>query len=251
MRTDLAGKLALVTGAGSGIGQAIAVALAACGASVAATDINEDGAGATAALVRDAGGTASVHRLDVADPRDVARVAAELSRAGQTVSILVNNAGWEKVEPFAESAPDDWRAGIEINLLGAARVTHALLPAMIAAGKGGRIISISSDAGRVGSPGEVMYSASKAGLVGFSKALARETMKHGITVNCVSPGPVDTPFFHALPEATRAMLTKAIPARRLARPQEVAAAVVYFASDEAGYVTGQVLSVSGGLTMVG
>ena len=251
MTIDLTSRTALVTGAGSGIGRAVTIALARCNARVVVTDLEEHRAAATSRTIKGNGGNVHTFRLDVTDAEEVKLVANEVLKKFGSVDILVNSAGWEKVESFVDSSLPTWRKNIEVNLLGAALVVHAFLPAMIAAGKGGRIISISSDAGRVGSPGEVMYSAAKAGIAGFSKALARETMKHAVTVNCVSPGPADTPFFHALPERTREMLAKAIPAGRLCRPDEVAAAVLYFASDEAGYVTGQTLSVSGGLTMAG
>jgi len=246
---QLDGAHALVTGAGSGIGRAVALALSDKGARILATDVIEESAMATAEDIAKRGGNAAGRKLDVLSASDIE--AARRETSDDPVSVIVNCAGFEKAARFTESDPADWQAILDGNLLSVARVTHAFIPGMIASGQGGRIVSISSDAGRVGSPDETLYSAAKAGVVGFSKALAREMIKHAITVNCVSPGPVDTPFFHALPERTRTRLIKAIPARRLARPSEVAAAVAYFAGGEAGYVTGQVLSVSGGLTMVG
>jgi 2-hydroxycyclohexanecarboxyl-CoA dehydrogenase len=164
--------------------------------------------------------------------------------------VLVNGAGWGTTHPFWEGTPELWDRIIALNFVGPMRLTKALLPEMMKRG-GGKIINIASDAGRVGSLGETVYSGAKGGLIAFTKSLARETARYGINVNCVCPGPTDTPLMAAVPEKVTEALKKAIPFRRLGRPEEVADAVLFFAGDTASYVTGQVLSVSGGLTMAG
>jgi len=164
--------------------------------------------------------------------------------------VLVNGAGWGKTHPFWEGTPELWERVIALNFVGPMRLTRALLPAMIERGSG-KIVNISSDAGRVGSLGETVYAGAKGGLIAFTKSLARETARYNINVNCVCPGPTETPLLFAVPEKHLDAFKKAIPFRRFAKPTEVAAAVVFFASDQSSYVTGQVLSVSGGLTMVG
>ena len=174
---------------------------------------------------------------------------AVLARYGR-VDILVNAAGWGKTMPFVESDDAFWEKVISLNFVGPMRLTRALLPQMLER-KAGRIVNVSSDAGRVGSLGETVYSGAKAGLIGFTKGLAREGARFNVTVNCVCPGPTDTPLLSAVPEKIRDAFVKAIPMRRFGRPAEIAEAVLYFASPNAEYVTGQVLSVSGGLTMVG
>jgi 2-hydroxycyclohexanecarboxyl-CoA dehydrogenase len=247
----LEGKIAAVTGAGSGIGRAIALGLAADGARVAVLDLDLAGAQETVEMVRAAGGSAEAWQVDVADEASVDRVRGEVETAFGPLRILVNNAGWDAIQPFLENDREFIRKVVAINYLGPVILTQAFLRAMVEAEAGGRVINIASDAGRVGSTGEVVYAGAKAGLIGFTKALAREMARHGITVNCVCPGPTDTPLFRRQPERIRQALERAIPFRRLARPEEVADAVRYFASDAASFVTGQVLSVSGGLTMVG
>ncbi|HLH68336.1 MAG TPA: SDR family NAD(P)-dependent oxidoreductase [Candidatus Dormibacteraeota bacterium] len=247
----LEGKVAAVTGAGSGIGRAIALGLAADGARVAVLDLDLVGAQDTVEAIRAAGGAAEAWQVDVADEASVDRVRAQVESAFGPLHILVNNAGWDAIQPFLENDRDFIRKVVAVNYLGPVILTQTFLRAMVEAGAGGRVINIASDAGRVGSTGEVVYAGAKAGLIGFTKALAREMARHGITVNCVCPGPTDTPLFRRQPEPIRQALERAIPFRRLARPEEVAGAVRYFASDAASFVTGQVLSVSGGLTMVG
>jgi 2-hydroxycyclohexanecarboxyl-CoA dehydrogenase len=246
---DLTGKVALVTGAAQGLGRGIAEALATQGATVVIADIKAAEAEATAAAI---GRGAWATPVDVTDRDQVfACVERVRSRHGR-IDILVNNAGWDKVGPFLESDERDWDRVIRINLYGPLYFLKAVLPVMVAQG-GGRVVNIASDAGRVGSSGEAVYSATKGGIIALSKTLAREMARHGITVNAVCPGPADTPLFAEVradnPRLGEA-LVRAIPLRRLAQPADIAAAVAYLVSDEAAYVTGQTLSVSGGLTMV-
>lgn len=248
----LEGRAVLVTGAGSGIGRAIAVRLAAAGAAVAATDLVLAAAEETARL---AGGTTFALQLDVTSTESVrGAVEAAHARLGR-IDGLVNNAGWDRIEPFLESSPETWDRVIAINLRGLINCCHAVLPHMIESG-GGRVVSISSDAGRVGSTGEAVYSACKAGIIGFSKTLAREMARHQINVNVVCPGPTRTPLLEAVTSGDQGerviqAMVRSVPWRRLGEPEEIAGAVAFFLSDDAGFVTGQVLSVSGGLTMAG
>ncbi len=246
MRLD--GKTAVVTGAGSGIGRAVAETLAGAGAHVVATDIDEAGAAQTAAAARGAGGSAEARRLDVTDKAAILETAASLGASLGAAHVLANVAGWDRIMPFTENTPEFIERIVELNYLGAVRMCHALLPAMIEAG-GGKIVSVSSDAGRVGSMGETVYAGTKGGVIAFSKSLARETARHNINVNVVCPGPTDTPLFRGQPERMQQALIRAIPFRRVGTPQDIANAVLFFAGPLSDYVTGQVLSVSGGLTM--
>lgn len=246
----LAGKVAVVTGAGSGIGRATAEALAAAGATVVCADINRETGEETAAALRAAGGRADYRPVDLTDAGSIEAFAQEVAAKHGAVDVLVNGAGWGKTHPFWEGTPDLWERVIALNFVGPMRLAKALLPGMIERGSG-RIVNIASDAGRVGSLGETVYSGAKGGLIAFTKSLARETARYGINVNCVCPGPTETPLLFAVPEGHLEAFRKAIPFRRFGKPSEVADAVVFFASDQSSYVTGQVLSVSGGLTMVG
>ncbi|RPH84100.1 MAG: SDR family oxidoreductase [Candidatus Rokuibacteriota bacterium] len=246
-------KVAVVTGAASGIGRAIATALAAEGARVAVLDLDEAGGRETVALIERGGGRASVHRVDVTDVATVdATIDAVAADAGG-LHVLVNCAGWDRPMPFVDTTPDFWDRILAINLRGPIACTRAALRHMIGQ-ESGKIVSIASDAGRVGSTGEAVYSAAKGGLIAFTKTIARETARHHINVNCVCPGPSDTPLFQkefAGPSPRLAeSLKRVIPWGRLGVPEDVAPAVVFLASDDAGYITGQTLSVSGGLTMV-
>ncbi|WP_433788141.1 SDR family NAD(P)-dependent oxidoreductase [Actinomycetospora sp. CA-101289] len=242
------GKVAVVTGAGQGIGRAIAEVLAAEGATVVATDVDEATAVDTAAAL---GGDALGLTCDVASRESVDAVVAAVRERFGRIDVLVNNAGYDKVGPFVDSDPADWDRIIAINLYGVLHTCHAVLPLMAAQGAG-RVVNLASDAGRVGSSGEAVYSAAKGGVIAFTKTAAREMARHGVAVNCVCPGPTDTALFAAVVEENpklRDALVKAIPLRRLAQPTDLAHAVAFLASDEAAYITGQTLSVSGGLSM--
>lgn len=245
-------KVAIVTGAGQGIGRAIALDLASEGAKVCVADLNPDTANKTAEEIKAMGREAIAFKVDVTDLAQCDKMVKETLTAFGCVDVLVNNVGWDKMELFINSDPATWEKVIAINLRGPINCFKAVLPSMIER-KYGRIVSISSDAGRVGSSGEAVYSGAKGGVIAFSKTVAREVARYGITVNCVAPGPTDTAFFAAVAGDNPAIaegLKKAIPLRRLAQPEDIAGAVAFFSSDKASYITGQVLSVSGGLNMV-
>jgi len=249
----LTGRVAVVTGGGRGIGAAIAHGLAAEGATVAVCDLDGVAAKTTADAVAAAHGTQAVGVIvDIADVDSVQAAARELADLVGPVDILVNNAGIDVVGRFVESTVDSWDRIIAVNLRGTILMTRALLDGMIERGAG-RVIHIASDAGRVGSSGEVVYSASKGGVIAFGKALAREVARHQITVNTVCPGPTETALLDQVvaynPKIIEATV-RAIPLRRVARPEEIAGVVAFLASDAASYLTGQTISVSGGLTMV-
>jgi 2-hydroxycyclohexanecarboxyl-CoA dehydrogenase len=246
----LAKKIAVVTGAASGIGAAVAQKFAEAGATVIVADVQADKGESRAATLRNDGRDAHFMQVDLTDADSVARFADDVQRRFGAVDVLVNGAGWGKAHPFLEGTTEIWDRIINLNFVGPMRLTKALLPKMIER-NGGKIINIASDAGRVGSMGETVYSGTKGGLIAFTKSLAREVARYQINVNCVCPGPTDTPLMAAVPEKLTEALKKAIPFRRLGQPDEVADAVVFFADDTAKYVTGQVLSVSGGLTMAG
>lgn len=245
----LAGKVAFVTGAGRGMGRAIAERLAGEGARVAVTDVDRDAAATTAAGIGEA---ALGLRVDVTDPASVHAGVLEATSTLGPLDVLVNNAGWDKIAPFLDTDEVLWDRLIDINLKGMLHCAKAVLPGMVQR-QTGRVINIGSDAGRVGSTGEAVYSAAKAGVIGFTKTLAREMARHGITVNVVCPGPTATPLLDELigqgNERLIESLRRGIPMQRLGRPEDVAGAVAFLASDDAGYITGQTLSVSGGLTM--
>ncbi len=248
----LNGRVAVVTGGGSGIGRAICLALAAEGAKLAVLDVNEASAQAVAREVEDRGSAAVSLQVDITQSGRVRAAVKSIEAGLGPIDILVNNAGWDKAEPFLSSAEETWDRVLAVNLKGHIVVTRAVLEGMVARRRG-KIVIISSDAGRTGSSGEVVYSAAKAGLLGFTKALAREMARYQINVNAVCPGPTDTPLFAEIARESPGLgtaLERAIPFRRLGKPEDVAGAVVFLASDEASYITGQTLSVSGGLTMI-
>ena len=247
-------RVALVTGAAGGIGRACALALAQDGCAVAVADVREQAGAEVASEIEASGGSALTVRIDVTDG---ASVAAGVERASETlgpVAVLVNCAGWDELRPFLDTDEAFWRKVVAINYEGCLRVTHAVLGGMLEREQG-RIVNIASDAARVGSSQEAVYAGAKAGVIAFSKTIAREAARHGVTANVVCPGPTDTPLLHgmadAAPDGERMVsaLARAVPMRRLGRPQDVAAAVVFLAAERAGYITGQTLSVSGGLTM--
>lgn len=240
-----------VTGAASGIGRAIAELLSAEGAKVAVADVDRDRASAVAAEMPEGRGHAVV--VDLTDPAAVAPAIAEAEEALGPIDVLVNCAGADVIKPFLDTDEDLWEWLIQLNLLGVLRTTKAVLPGMVERG-GGRIINVASDAARVGSSGEAVYSACKGGVISFTKSVAREVARSGITVNAVCPGPTDTPATQkTLAEGGEKIikaLTRAIPLGRLAEPSDIAGSVLFLASEHAAFMTGQTISVSGGLSMV-
>ena len=242
----------LVTGGGGGIGGALCRAIAAQGAAVAVADLDAARAAAVAAEVAAAHGTPALGvALDVTDDESVRSAVRRVEDELGPLTGLVNNAGIDVIGRFVDSTPETWDRLIAVNLRGTIAVTRAVLDGMIAR-EAGRIVCIASDAGRVGSSGEVVYSATKGAVIAFGKALAREVARHGVTVNAVCPGPTDTPLLDQVRDASPKLyegLARAVPMRRIGTPQDIAPAVAFLLSDGAGYVTGQTLSVSGGLTM--
>jgi 2-hydroxycyclohexanecarboxyl-CoA dehydrogenase len=245
-------KVAIVTGGASGLGRGIALALAREGARVAVVDLNEAGARDTVEAIAKNGGQAGAWRADISDKARIDGVVAEIIARWGTVDILVNNAGLDRVGPFVNSSEAEWDLILRVNLKGPIVCTRAVLDEMTRKSYG-KIVNIASDAGRVGSTGEAVYSAAKGGIIAFTKTIARETARHRLNVNCVCPGPSDTPLFQEVAAGNPKLaesLKRVIPFGRLGTAEDLAPAVVFLASDESGFVTGQTLSVSGGLTML-
>jgi 2-hydroxycyclohexanecarboxyl-CoA dehydrogenase len=247
-------RVAMVTGGAQGIGRGIATALAGQGFRVAIADLNLATAGQTAKELTEAGGTVIAVETDVTQTASVRTAVQAVEAEFGPVEVVVNNAGWDDFMPFVATTEEFWDKVLEINFKGALRVTHAVVPGMIERGFG-RVINIGSDAGRVGSSLEAVYSGAKGGLIAFTKTLAREVATKGVTANAVCPGPTDTPmlrnFASNAGDAEKVIggMTRAVPMKRLGRPEDIGPAVAFLASDEAAFITGQTLSVSGGLTM--
>lgn len=245
-----------ITGGAGGIGTATVWRFAVAGAHVSILDRDKESAESLADKVRAAGHSAVACACDVTDRSAVEMAVAEANEAFGPIAVLVNNAGWDIFRPFLQTTPDEWAQLIAINFVGVLNLHHAVLPQMVTANYG-RIINIASDAARVGSTGEAVYAGCKAAVVGFSKTIAREHARHGITVNVVCPGPTDTALFAEYregagnPDKLIEAFRRAIPLGRIGQPDDLPGAIVYFASNGASFVTGQVLSVSGGLTMAG
>jgi 2-hydroxycyclohexanecarboxyl-CoA dehydrogenase len=250
----LKGKRVIVTGGGSGIGREICRRFAEEGSEVAVFDINDEGAAETVRIITDDGGKATAYSVDITDRAAVDKAVAEVENSGP-IDVLVNNAGWDVMKPFLDTDIELWNKVVAINLYGPLHMHHAVLPGMVRNGRG-RVVNIGSDAGRVGSSGEAVYSACKGGIISFTKTVARELARSGIQLNAVCPGPTDTPLFaeFAKGEAGQKVaegLKRAIPMKRLAQPDDFPGIVCFLSSDDAGFITGQTISVSGGLSMHG
>jgi 2-hydroxycyclohexanecarboxyl-CoA dehydrogenase len=252
----LSGRVAVVTGGGGGIGGATCRRFAEEGALVGVLDRDTASATVVADGIGAAGGRAIAVACDIAELDAVHAAVATVEAELGPIDVLVNNAGWDVFKPFLQTVPDEWRRLIDINLVGVLNMHHTVLPGMVERGHG-RVVNVASDAARVGSSGEAVYAACKAGIVGLTKTLAREHARHGITLNVVCPGPTDTNLFAgfldgaANPEKLRAAFERSVPLGRIGRPDDLPGAICFLSSDDAGYVTGQTLSVSGGLTMAG
>jgi 2-hydroxycyclohexanecarboxyl-CoA dehydrogenase len=249
-------KVIVVTGGGGGIGGATCRRFAAEGAAVAVFDINAAAAERTVAAIAADGGKASAFACDITDHEGVRSAVAKVNASLGQIDVLVNNAGWDVFKPFLKTTPADWQKLIAINLTGALNMHHVILPQM-AERRSGRVVNVASDAARVGSSGEAVYAACKAGLLALSKTLAREHARDGITFNVVCPGPTDTQLLGDVlntssnPEKLQEAFRRSIPLGRIGAPDDLPGSICFFASDDAAFITGQVLSVSGGLTMAG
>lgn len=253
---ELNGKAGLVAGGGGGIGRAVALALAGAGAKVAVADIAKDNAEKVSGEIKALGVDGLACAVDLTKKTDVDRMVGDVvARFGQ-IDILVNCQGWDRLEPFVESNEETWEKLLAINFKSVLYTAKAVLPQMISRGNGGKVVNIASDAGRVGSSWEAVYAGAKGGVIAFSKTIAREVARYKINVNVVCPGLTETPLLNAVrtqSEQTGRIIdavTKATPFRRAAQPEEVAQAVLFLSSPAAAFITGQTLSVSGGLTMV-
>ncbi len=247
VKVDLTGQVALVTGASRGIGRAIAVHLAGCGATVAGVARSIDALQGTLGAIREAGGTAEGFAANVGDSGDVTRVLEEIEAKFPKIQILVNNAGVTRDGLMLRMEDAAWQEVIDVNLKGTFLFCRAL-GAIMMRQRYGRMINITSISGIMGNPGQANYSASKAGVIGFTKTIARELASRGITVNAVAPGFITTDMTNVLPEKIKAEVKERVPVRRLGEPEDIADLVAYLAGPSAGYITGQVIAVDGGLT---
>jgi 3-oxoacyl-[acyl-carrier protein] reductase len=247
VKVDLTGQVALVTGASRGIGRAIAVHLAKCGATIAGVARSVEGLKGTLAAIHGAGGTAEAFAANVGNSADVARVVEEIEAKFPKIHVLVNNAGVTRDGLMLRMEDDAWQEVIDTNLKGTFQFCRAL-GAIMMRQRYGRIINITSVSGLMGNPGQANYSASKAGVIGFTKTIARELASRGITVNAVAPGFITTDMTNVLPDKIKTEVKERVPVRRLGEPEDIADLVVYLASPSAGYITGQVIAVDGGMT---
>jgi len=250
------GKVVVVTGGAGGIGTQTCLRFAADGAKVAVVDLNRDAAQSVVDQITSAGGLASAYAVDLTDFAATGELVEKIEADLGPIDVLVNNVGWDLFVPFLKSEPEFWEKLISINLRAVLNITHPVL-ARMASRKSGRIVSIASDAARVGSSGEAVYAACKAGVIAFSKTIAREHARQGISVNVVCPGVTETGMLENFMEASgdkeklRTAFQRAVPMGRLGQPDDLPGAILFFASDDAAFITGQVISVSGGLTMHG
>lgn len=247
MRFD--GKFVLVTGGASGIGLATCQEFARQGAHVIVTDLDPVKGQAAAEGIKAEGQSAQFIAMDITSDASVEAAADSIKAQHGRLDVLVNAAGWDIIQPFMDNTKEYWAKIVALNFMGPVQVTRAMLPLLFESSQG-RIVNVSSDAGRVGSYGETVYAGAKGGIIAFTKSLAREVVRKKVNVNCVCPGPTDTPLFASQTQKMQEALINAIPMRRLAKPSELADSIMFFASERANFVTGQVLSVSGGLTMV-
>ena len=249
-------KVAIITGAAGGIGRSLVQRFLEEGARVAALDLNQAGLDEIKGQFQQYAGQLTTAQLDITDHDAVAKAVQKIHADLKQIDILVNNAGWDVAKQFVETTPDLWDKLIAINLKGPLSLQHAVVPFMVEAG-GGKIVNIASDAGRVGSSGESVYSACKGGIIAFSKTLARETARSNVRVNVVCPGPTDTALLQSFTgggefgQKIYDGIKRAIPLKRLGQPEDIPGAVAFLSSDDANFITGQVISVSGGLTMHG
>ena len=247
---EFSGQTAVITGGASGICRMVVFRLARAGAHVVIGDVDQAGSAAVVAEAKAEGLSVEAVALDLTSGASIEVFGVAVRDRTPPVRVLVNGAGWDSVVPFRDTTPDFRERVMAINLTGPIHLTQALLPVLTATPHG-RIVNIASDAGRVGSAGETVYSAAKGGLIAFTKSLAREVARFETSVNCVCPGPIDTPLFRRQPEGFRAKIIAAVPQRRAGKPEEIAEMVWFFARPQSTYITGQAISVNGGLTMVG
>lgn len=250
-------KVVVVTGGGGGIGSATCLRFAEAGARVIVADLGAEAAGKVVDAIKAAGGDATAMIVDLTDYEATEAAVAKVEAEFGPIDILVNNVGWDMFVPFLKSGPDFWSKIIDINLRGVLNPTKPIVASMVARGVAGKVVSIGSDAGRGGSSGESVYAACKAGVIAFSKTLAREHARNGITFNVVCPGVTETAMLEAFMEGAgdkeklRTAFTRAVPLGRMGRPDDLPGAILFLSSDDAAFITGQVISVSGGLTMHG